>query len=124
TIRPATFVEPKGVTVDGEGNVIVADSRNHTICRITLDGVSTILAGSANNPGYRDETGTAAQFNTPKSVGVDTNGNVYVGDSGNFVNRKITSDGIVTTPCGSPMVPGAADGTGASARFGNPEGVA
>jgi sugar lactone lactonase YvrE len=119
----ARFSEPTGVAVDGSGNVYVADRANHTIRRITPAGVVTTLAGSPGNAGSADGTSTAARFNKPQDVAVDTNGNVYVADSGNHTIRKVTPAGVVTTMAGSAGNPGSVDGTGSAARFNRPSGV-
>ena len=86
----ARFYNPFGVAVDSSGNVYVADFSNFTIRKITAVGVVTTLAGSAGTTGSADGTGSAAGFNIPLGVALDSSGNVYVGDSGNFTIRKIT----------------------------------
>jgi sugar lactone lactonase YvrE len=83
----------------------------------------TTLAGKTGFNGYADGTGTAAEFNGPWGVGVDLNGNVYVGDSGNNLIRKVTPAGVVTTLAGSPGS-GSSDGTGTAAHFNQTTGVA
>jgi streptogramin lyase len=55
---------------------------------------------------------------------VDKWANVYVSDKDNFVIRKITPDGQVTTIAGKPGVPGFSDGSGEAARFKDPHGLA
>ncbi len=122
--RAAQFNEPYGVAADTSGNVYVADAANNTIRKITPAGVVTTLAGLAGNPGSADGTGSAARFNFPNSVAVDTSGNVYVADSNNHTIRKIDSGGNVTTLAGSVGNPGNADGTGTAAQFNFPAGVA
>jgi sugar lactone lactonase YvrE len=118
----ARFHSPQGVAVDGAGNVFVADGA--TIRKITPTGVVTTLAGSAGASGSADGTGTAARFSDPFGVAVDGTGNVFVADCSNNTIRKITPSGVVTTLAGTAGSSGSADGTGAAARFGDPEGVA
>ncbi|HIF27927.1 MAG TPA: hypothetical protein EYQ40_05270, partial [Candidatus Marinimicrobia bacterium] len=118
----ASFYKPSGVAVDGSGNVYVADKDNHLIRKITSGGVVTTLAGSGS-VGSANGTGTAASFNYPSGVAVDGSGNVYVGDWGNHLIRKITSAGVVSTFAGSGSA-GSANGTGTAATFNHPYGVA
>jgi len=120
----ARFYFPAGLAADGPGNVYVADTANHTIRKITAAGVVTTFAGLAGETGSADGTGSAARFLHPTGVAVDTSGNVYVTDSGNYTVRKITPAGLVTTLAGSPGSDGASDGTGANARFKFANGVA
>lgn len=120
----ASFSSPNGIAADRAGNVYVADSDNHTIRKITPAGVVSTFAGRARVRGSLDGTGTAACFDSPRRLAVDSAGNVYVADSGNNTIRKITPDGRVTTLAGMAGVKGSADGTGAAARFDGPEGIA
>src|SRR5439155_7785242 len=71
-----------------------------------------------------DGTGSAARFNFPESVAVDSTGRVYMADSGNNTIRHVTPGGIVTTLAGSAVLRGSDDGTGNAARFNYPTGVA
>ncbi len=120
----ARFSNPIGVAVDSAGNVYVADIVNDTIRKITPTGVVTTLAGLAGASGSTDGTGSAARFNAPQNVTVDSAGNVYVADALNHTIRKITSAGVVTTLAGLAGTSGSADGTGSAARFKFPYGVA
>ncbi len=81
------------------------------------------LAGKFGGSGYADGTGSAARFNIPIGVAVDTSGNVFVADYNNNVIRKITSAGVVSTFAGSAGSAGSTDGTGSAARFQSPSGV-
>ena len=116
----ATFNEPYGVAVDSSGNVYVADRSNNRIRKITSTGVVSTLAGSTE--GYKDATGTAATFNSPADVAVDSSGNLYVADRLNHRIRKITPEGVVSTLAGSTE--GYKDATGTTAQFNRPNGVA
>src|SRR5207245_1130651 len=120
----ARFDFPVGVAVDSAGNVYVGDSGNHTIRKITPSGVVSTLAGVAGSSGSVDGASSAARFYQPAGTAVDTTGNVYVADSGNYTIRKITPSGVVSTLAGVAGSSGSADGTGSAARFYNPRGVA
>ncbi len=120
----ARFRAPIGVAADSAGNVYVADYSNHTIRKVTPGGVVTTLAGLAGSYGSDDGTGGAARFSLPEGVAVDSAGNVYVADTYNHTIRKVTPCGMVTTLAGSARSGGSDDGTGGSARFYYPRGVA
>jgi len=120
----ARFYGPMGVAIDGEGNVIVADSYNNIIRKITPDMMVTTLAGNPSVTGSADGTGSAALFDGPNGVAADSAGNVYVADTQNDIIRKITPAGVVTTLAGKAGAAGSADGTGTAARFMSPSGVA
>jgi len=119
----ARFTYPWGVATDSAGNVYVADA-NDTIRKVTPGGVVTTLAGSESSGGSADGTGSAARFYHPTGVAADSAGNVYVADSGNHTIRKVTPGGVVSTIAGFAGSSGSADGTGNSARFNLPWGVA
>lgn len=119
----AQFYSPSAVAADSTGNLYVADTWNHTLRKIAVSGEVTTLAGLAGQSGSVDGTGSAARFNQPNGVTVDSAGNVYVADSGNGTVRKITSAGTVTTLAGAAGDFRSADGTGGAARFVSPKGL-
>ena len=119
----ARFNVPFGVSVDTAGSVFVTDLGNHTIRKVTSAGVVTTLAGSAGLSGSTDATGSAARFNNPYGLSVDTAGNVFVADWGNHTIRKVTSAGVVTTLAGTAGSSGSTDATGSAARFNGPIGT-
>src|SRR5439155_1556238 len=98
---------------------------------VAAAGVVTTLAGLAGSSGSAAGTGSAARFNVPSGVAVDSEGNVYVAegdvnvaDAFNNTIRKVTPAGVVTTLAGLAGSSGSADGTGSAARFYKPFGVA
>jgi sugar lactone lactonase YvrE len=118
----STFDQPEGVAVDSIGNVYVADKENHAIRKITPAGVVTTLAGNGV-AGYSEGSGSSAKFDRPQGVAVDSSGNIYVADTGNDRIRKITPSGNVSTLAGNGTG-GYADGSGLTAKFDAPRGVA
>lgn len=120
----ARFRNPVGLSLDGGGNLFVADTGNHIIRRIDPLGNVTTLAGSAGVSGSADGLGGAARFNLPEGIVLGGGGTLFVTDTGNHTVRKIDAAGDVSTLAGSPGVPGSTDGTGALARFQEPAGLA
>ena len=120
----ARFNSPGGLALDGSGNIYVADFGNQTIRKVTLGGLVTTLAGSAGLKGSSDGAGSAARFNSPSGVAVDTGGNLYVADYENQTIRKITPAGVVTTLAGHAGKAGGSDGAGSAAHFSSPGAVA
>jgi len=128
--KTARFFRPSGLTVDGAGNVYVADTLNQRIRKILPDGEVVTLAGSAQpgadgamQPGFADGEGTTqALFHFPVGMAIDAQGNLYVADTYNHRIRKISPQGVVSTFAGGEK--GLVDGEGATARFYMPADVA
>ncbi|MDR7335202.1 hypothetical protein [Roseateles asaccharophilus] len=113
----ATFYGPTGLAQDAAGNLYVADS-GHAIRRISSTGVVSLLAGKYNESGSADGAGTSARFNWPGALVVDSKGHVIVADKSNFVLRRISPTGVVTTLAGKVGENGYVNGTGSEARLG------
>jgi sugar lactone lactonase YvrE len=92
----AQFDGPLDVAVDSSGSVLVADTYNDRIRKISSDGSVTTLAGS-DKKGLVDGETTTARFNTPSGIAVDDRGNVFVADTGNSAIRRIGLQGQVAT---------------------------
>ena len=117
----AQFRTLTGITIDNQGNLFVADY-NQKIRKITPSGVVSTFAGSGVS-GDVDGQGISAQFFWPDGITIDNQGNLFVADSYNQKIRKITPSGVVSTFAGNGSE-GDVDGTGASAQFGFPAGIA
>jgi DNA-binding beta-propeller fold protein YncE len=119
----ARFKEPSAIAFDAVRKLLyVADTMNHAVRRVTLDGVVTTLAGSGK-PDDHDGAGAGAEFKQPAAIAIDAAGNVVVADTANNRIKKITRDGVVTTIAGTGR-DGFADGAALDARFAEPEGLA
>ncbi|WP_198674074.1 putative Ig domain-containing protein [Chitinophaga alhagiae] len=84
-------------------------------------GRVTTIAGSGD-AGSTDSSAMLASFNSPVDLAKDSLGNIYVADFLNHRIRRITTAGVVTTFAGSDS--GYVDGTGISAKFARPQGIA
>jgi sugar lactone lactonase YvrE len=120
----AHFRNPWSVAVDSTGDVFVADRSNFTIRQISPTGRVSAFAGFPGFQGGADGPGTYARFHDPLGIAVDSAGDVYVADAGNFTIRKISSFGMVSTLAGMPGRAGVVDGAGSSAAFSNIQAVA
>jgi len=119
----ASFSLPTGLAIDAAGYLYVTDEGDDLVRKITPGGLVSTLAGSGA-PGSADGFGAAASFKSPVGITVDDIGNVYIGDSGNDLIRKITPNGTVTTLAGSAGNIGRGNGQGAAATFNDPRGLA
>ncbi|MCE1195706.1 hypothetical protein LWX53_04350 [bacterium] len=118
----ASFTAPRGLAVDAEGNVYVADTGANKLRKITPAGAVSTLAGSGA-AGSADGTGAVATFSAPCGVAIGAGGVIYLCDRGGNRIRAVSPAGVVTTVAGSGS-PGAADGVGTAATFKAPEGIA
>lgn len=96
----AEFGAPRGLAVDRNGDLLVADTNNHVIRRVTRNGHVTTFAGKGHETGAADGPAAEARFNQPRAVAVAQDGTAYVADNGNAAIRQITPSGVVTTIAG------------------------
>ncbi|MDP3068981.1 MAG: hypothetical protein Q8N18_01775 [Opitutaceae bacterium] len=81
------FNQPRGVAVDGGGNLFVSDYANSTIRHITAGGVVSTIAGSAGIFGEVNSVGAAARLYEPIGIVVDGT-TIYVADTSNNQVRR------------------------------------
>ncbi|HEY9855800.1 MAG TPA: hypothetical protein V6D05_08705, partial [Stenomitos sp.] len=117
----ARFNSPRGLAVDAQGNLYVADTGNNVIRKITPWGSVSTVAGSGI-AGYADGTGAGAKFNGPSGVAMDASGSLYVADTFNQRIRRIDPAGNVTTLAGNGAT-GSINAVGTSATFWDPWGI-
>lgn len=110
---------PRGIAVDGSGQLFIGDTGNNRVREVTADGVIHTIAGQSA-AGFTGDggPGTSAQLNGPAGVLVDGSGNVYVADTGNNRVRQLVPDSSttnVTLPGGLTVVNAASQASGSVA---------
>jgi sugar lactone lactonase YvrE len=117
---------PRDVALDAAGILYVADTLNHRIRRIDINGVITTVAGTGSN-GYSGDGGPAisAQLAAPRGVAVAADGCLYLSDTENHCVRRISPDGRIQTVAGAGEPGyGGDDGPAAEAQLSWPAGIA
>jgi len=125
----ANLNNPKGLAVDSNGNIYIADTTNNCIRKVTAaTGIITTVVGNGTN-GYSGDTGaaTGANLSNPSGVAVDSAGNIFIADTNNSCIREVVvSTGIITTVAGKGRGYNGNygdNGTATNAYLGYPQGV-
>jgi hypothetical protein len=125
---PATDAQlnsPLGISVQADGGVLIADSNNHRIRRVSPSGTITTVAGSGA-VGFSGDGGaaTAAALDLPVDVAATRDGGFLIADYGNNRIRRVSPGGTITTVAGTGAEGFSGDGGPATAaRMGFPNGV-
>jgi uncharacterized protein (TIGR03437 family) len=115
--RAAQLSQPAACALDSFGNLLIADTLNHRIRKVTPAGAISTVAGTGD-AGFSGDEGPAvnARIQAPRGVAVDDSGNVYLSDTGNHRIRQVTPDGAIHTIAGQ--------GTGGFLGDGGPAALA
>ena len=124
----AGLSNPRGVAVDGVGNLYMADTGNHRIRKVDSTGTITTIAGTGVS-GFGEDGGPAIQATLyyPRGVAVDSTGNLYIADTYNHRIRRVDLSGTITTIAGTGERSGFFSGDGrpaVQAEFFGPVDVA
>jgi sugar lactone lactonase YvrE len=122
----ATMRGVNGLALDRFGNLYVADSLNHRVRKIALDGIISTVAGSGTQ-GFSGDgaAATKAALNYPTTLAFAANGDLLIVDYGNHRVRRVAADGAISTLAGTGTAGFAGDGGAASAaQLNNPIGIA
>jgi uncharacterized protein (TIGR03437 family) len=125
----ALLSSPADLIFDPSGNLYVADSGNHRVRKIGLDGTISAIAGNGSNT-FSGDGGPAVDAGLPGPTGLalDSQGNLYVSDQYQNCVRLVSPDGNIVTfagQCGQLKAGAAGDGGPATqALLGQPVGLA
>ncbi|MGH2711770.1 MAG: hypothetical protein ACRDH9_11280 [Actinomycetota bacterium] len=120
----AALNRPFGLDADSAGNLLIADTENHRVRRLSGGTITTIAGTGAQ--GFSGDGGSAlsANLDSPYDVAADSSGNVYVADTLNQRVRKITPAGNISTVAGTGVAGFSGDGGPAtSAQLNDPIGL-
>lgn len=112
---------PSGLAFDRQGHLLIADEDNHAIRKLTPNGDISTVAGTGI-AGFLDGPSKTAQFDSPHSLVLNSQGVIFVSDRDNHRIRRIDAQGVVTTFAGQALA-GLADGLGGIAKFNTPYGL-
>ncbi|MFN7933880.1 MAG: hypothetical protein U0R19_11155 [Bryobacteraceae bacterium] len=120
----ASLSLPSHILFTPTGDLIFCDAGNHRIRKIATDGRISTIAGTGGI-GFAGDGGSAlnATFYTPRALGLDAAGNLYIGDSYNHRIRRITPGGTISTIVGNGNFSTSLDGTLALEAQFRPSGI-
>lgn len=116
---------PEGLVADTHGNLFFADFQTNSVRKVDSGGIITTVAGNGA-AGFSGDGGpaTSASLNSPTDLAIDSAGNLFVVDSGNFRIRKIDTSGVITTVAGSTRGFSGDGGPAINAQFLFMDGIA
>jgi len=122
----ATFNIPSGLSIDNDGNLLIADTFNHAIRKVnTTTGIITTIAGTLGVSGDTGINGLAvlATLNNPYSATCNSAGYIYIADTQNQKIKVVSPSGIITTAVGSTINWSGDGGPPINARLNMPRNV-
>jgi sugar lactone lactonase YvrE len=98
----APLNSPQGLAFDKAGNLYIAESGANRVRKLSADGTMTTVAGNGT-AGYAGDGALAseAQLSHPTGIAIDSAGNLYIADRGNYRIRMVSAGGIITTVAGN-----------------------
>jgi sugar lactone lactonase YvrE len=139
----ARLSHPSGIVIDKLGRLFIADTGNNRIRKVTSSGTISTYAGGGHrgddcreseNPDdgemgmravSRNGMGAGSTLCSPTGLALDSQGNLFVSDTGNNRVREISATGVTTTAAGIGSAGFSGDGGAATlARLNGPTGLA
>jgi hypothetical protein len=98
----AELNSPTALALGADGGLLIADTGNHRVRRVAVDGTIRTIAGTGvPGRGGEGELASAARLRSPSGVAFGPDGSLYIADTGNHCVRRLTPNGMLTTVAGS-----------------------
>jgi len=125
----STLGTPWAVVQDAKGNTYISDNLSNRVFKVNGSGILTVAAGdivpnyNANNHGDNNPA-TQASLAAPQGIALDSNGVLYIADTGNNAVRVVNTQNSAVTIAGVTIPAGvietiAGDGSGTAGYFGD-----
>jgi len=121
----AQLNQPSDTAITADNSVLIADTGNDRIRKISPTGIITTIAGTTRGFGGDGGPAASAQLNQPRGVAVADDGSILIADTGNNRIRRIAPNGTIATVAGGAAQGLAGDGDPAvTAQLHAPQSVA
>lgn len=120
----ASFRLPNALAIDSSGALLICDSENERVRRVSAGAINTIAGNGTQGFAGDGGTATAAELDTPMGVAVSPGGQIYLADSHNNRIRAISTAGVISTFAGNGVQGYSGDGEAAiAAELSFPRGL-
>ncbi|MEX2261042.1 MAG: hypothetical protein WD696_03780 [Bryobacteraceae bacterium] len=98
----ARLLSPRNLALDAAGNLYISDMIGHRVCRVTPNGIISVIAGTGVPGGRGEDDPATAQLNNPMGLAIGPEGALFIVDHGNHRIRKVHQNRITTVLEGGP----------------------
>jgi sugar lactone lactonase YvrE len=117
---------PSAIAYDAEGNLYIAETRNHVVRKVDSAGDITTIAGTGTQ-GFSGDGGpaSAARLDSPQGLAIDAGDHLYIADTHNQRIRRVDlATGLIATIAGTTAGFSGDNGPAIAARLNLPIALA
>ena len=120
----ASFRSPTALAADASGALLVCDTADHRIRRISGGVIATFAGNGLQGISGDGGAATLAEFDSPAGLAVAADGRVFIADTHNQRVRVVSTGGVISTFAGTGQRGFGGDGGPASsAELASPRGL-